>query len=191
MEYGYFSHGEIVAPVPMMPRFGDIGAWHTLSDEDRAEHGWYPCVIIDPRKDQRLYLKLPAVSEFKEDHFEVTYAYIEKGIYQVMEERLEVLQSAYESALDKPVIYKDRPYFVKHLPEFKEAVESGEEVVYVHTGLTSKWEASDARELVALLINYKQKCLGVRYEVQEQIKNSKTPEDVIKVDILKGFDKTE
>lgn len=47
MNYGTVKDGIITAPLAMRSTFEDIGAWHTLSDEQRAEHGWYPCDVLN------------------------------------------------------------------------------------------------------------------------------------------------
>lgn len=39
--YAYREDGNWVFPVNMRSRFNGVGAWHTLTDEQRAKHGWY------------------------------------------------------------------------------------------------------------------------------------------------------
>ena len=191
MHYGYFFEGEIVAPVPMCPRFNDIGAWHTLSDEERAEHGWHPCVVHDSRKDQRLHMRLPPLAEFKGDHFEATYSYVEKGLYLVMEEKLELLTSAYNAALVKPVLFLERLFTVNDIPALQEAVASRETTVYIESGLVVQMTANEAMKLTQDLLRHKQHCLRIRYGVQTQIKNATTPEEVVQVCVNSGFDQME
>lgn len=45
--YGIVADTNIVAPITMQSTFKGVGAWHTLTDEERAAHGWYPCEIIN------------------------------------------------------------------------------------------------------------------------------------------------
>lgn len=57
--YGYIEKGRIIAPVAMRSRFKDIGAWHLLTDEQRAEYGWYPCVVENEAFDARTQTRSP------------------------------------------------------------------------------------------------------------------------------------
>lgn len=191
MEYGYFFEGEIVAPVPMCPRFHDVGAWHTLSDDERAEHGWYPCVVHDSRKDQRLHMRLPSVAEFEGGVFEVTYNYIPKGLYQVMEERLEYLQSAFNAVVSKPRFHEFRHYTTKDLPAIEDALKGEGDVVWFESGLVVEMLRVSAARLRTELLHYKQQCLRVRYETQCKIKNATSPEEVVQVCVNSGFDQME
>ena len=43
--YAYRENGKWVFPVNMRSRFNGVGAFHTLTDEQRAKHGWY---VFDP-----------------------------------------------------------------------------------------------------------------------------------------------
>ena len=43
--YAYRENGNWVYPVNMRSRFNGVGAFHTLTDEQRAKHGWY---VFDP-----------------------------------------------------------------------------------------------------------------------------------------------
>lgn len=191
MEYGYFSGGEIAAPVPMCTRFKEIGAWHTLSDEERAEHGWYPCTVNDSQKDQRLYLKLPGVATFVDGHFEVTYDYTPKGLYQVMEERLENLQSSYIAALNRQHFHKSRHFCTKDIPAIQEALRGQGSTIWFESGLVVEMERNEALVLLQSLLDYKQLCLKARYETQCQIKNSTSPEEIVEICINSRFDQME
>lgn len=42
--YGYIETNKIIAPVAMRSRYKRVGAWHLLTDEQRAAYGWYRCV---------------------------------------------------------------------------------------------------------------------------------------------------
>ncbi|NNA16798.1 DUF4376 domain-containing protein [Pseudomonas lundensis] len=46
MNYGTVKEGIITAPLAMCSSFEGVGAWHTLTDAERAEYGWYPCVVL-------------------------------------------------------------------------------------------------------------------------------------------------
>jgi len=46
MIYAYKDDGKWTI-ASLMPRFRGIGGWHTLTDAERAKHGWYPCVEVN------------------------------------------------------------------------------------------------------------------------------------------------
>lgn len=47
MNYGTVNDGVITAPLAMCSSYEGIGAWHTLTDEQRAEYGWYKCDVVN------------------------------------------------------------------------------------------------------------------------------------------------
>lgn len=51
--YGIISKYNTVqeAPVNLRSRYKDVLAFHLLTDEQRKEHGWYPCVVINESYD--------------------------------------------------------------------------------------------------------------------------------------------
>lgn len=67
----------------MTSRFKGIGGWHRLTDAQRAEHGWYPCFLVneafDPETQSRS--SAPVKWEFDEEAKKVTatYALAEKS----------------------------------------------------------------------------------------------------------------
>lgn len=189
MNYGYFSNGEIAAPVSMCTRFNDIGAWHTLSDEERAEHGWYPCDIIDEDKDQRLFIKVLSRKELVEGRIIVSYEYLPRGLYSVMEDRLELLVSSYNNALNSDVVFNDQAFKVEHIQTLTDACRGGLDVYVDINGLLRKLDRDTAERILATLLEREHNLLALRYELQEKIKNSKSPEDVLQVDIQTGFNK--
>lgn len=49
--FGTVIGGLITAPLSMCSNFNGIGAWHTLTDEERAKYGWFPAEIINESYD--------------------------------------------------------------------------------------------------------------------------------------------
>lgn len=190
MQYGYFLNGEIAAPVSMCTRFNDIGAWHTLSDEERAKHGWYPCHIIDENKDSRLFNRLPPVKTFNEGVITLEYSYLPKSIYDVIEERLSVLKAAHTAALQAPLVLFEALYSVSDIPAIEAAINrSNEELVYVCQPTVKLLKKEDAKSILSSLYQREHDLLQERYLAQEGLKNALTPEAVLLIDLSSGFNK--
>lgn len=183
MYYGYFKDGEIVAPVQMCPRFDDIGAWHTLSDEQRALYGWHPCRLIDEQKDLRLHIKVEVSKTFSDSEFIVEYAYIEKDRYQVVTDRLQYLKTQYEELLQTPVQVGERFYTVAQRPDIESSIQRVEGYVYLLTDEVVRLTATEANNVVDELNKFENNLLTGRYLAQEAIKAAPSPEEVLAVDI--------
>ena len=84
--------GRITAPVAMRARFNDIGGWHTLTDEQRAEHGWYPCTLINEQYDPARQIRSidpVCVFDAEAKHVTATYTIVDKPLETVKRERKE------------------------------------------------------------------------------------------------------
>ena len=100
MNYGYIERNKIVAPVAMRSRFNNIGGWHTLTDEQRSEHGWYPCDVINEGYDALRQVR----STFPECTFDptakritATFTIVEKPLESVkVEQKQRITESRYE-----------------------------------------------------------------------------------------------
>jgi hypothetical protein len=100
MNYGYIERNKIVAPVAMRSRFNNIGGWHTLTDEQRAEHNWYPCDVINEGYDALRQVR----STFPEYTFDsatkritATFTIVEKPLESVkVEQKQRITESRYE-----------------------------------------------------------------------------------------------
>lgn len=89
MNYGYIKNGEIKAPVAMCSVFEGIGAWHTLTDQERAVHGWYRCEVVNESVDPLTQSRsdFPELS-FDGEKITAAYTVIEKSLETVRFERL-------------------------------------------------------------------------------------------------------
>lgn len=87
MNYGTVRDGVITAPIAMRSNFDGIGAWHTLSDEDRANYGWYLCDVINESVDPLLQSRsqMPELS-FDGQRITATYSIVEKSIETIKAE---------------------------------------------------------------------------------------------------------
>lgn len=92
MNYGFIKDGIITAPVAMCSIFNGVGAWHTLSDEERAEHGWYVCEVVNESvnalKESRS--ELPELA-FDGEKITAVYTVIEKSLETIKTELLAAL----------------------------------------------------------------------------------------------------
>lgn len=184
MFYGYFLNGEIAAPVQMCTRFGDIGAWHTLSYEDRAEHGWYPCRIIDEELDHQLYTRVEVGKKFSGSEFIVEYTYVPKGTHQVIESKLQLLDIIYKEAVETPVLVGEQFYKVKDQTLISEGLSKSDgDDVYILKGSVIKMSNIEALNLLSKLRKIENNLLVQRYDTQEKIKAAISPEEVVIIPI--------
>lgn len=98
--YGYIENNSIIAPAAMCSRFKGVGAWHLLTDEQRADYGWYPCVVVGEGYDAALQVR----SELPECVFDpetkiitATYKSIDKPIETIkVEQKQRITESRYQ-----------------------------------------------------------------------------------------------
>lgn len=98
--YGYIENNKIIAPVAMRSRFKGVGAWHLLTDEQRAAYGWYPCVVIGEGYDAALQVRseLPeCVFDPKTKTITATYKSVDKPIETIkVEQKQRITESRYQ-----------------------------------------------------------------------------------------------
>lgn len=92
MNYGFIKDGVITAPVAMCSIFNGVGAWHTLSDEARAQHGWYVCAVVNE-----------SVNSLKQSRSELPELAFDGekiiAVYTVIEKALETIKAEMVAAL--------------------------------------------------------------------------------------------
>jgi len=73
IDFAYKEGNKFIWPVAMRSRFNGVGGWHTLTDEQRATHGWYPIDytgnLYNPAAEDRLFVS----QELDGDIFKVVY----------------------------------------------------------------------------------------------------------------------
>ena len=101
MNYGTVNGRLIIAPLTISSKYTTpegvvIGAWHTLTDDERAEYGWYPCEIINEGYDPLTQTRtdLPELS-FNESKKLITakYTITNKLVDEIKDDFLEQLSS--------------------------------------------------------------------------------------------------
>ena len=93
MIYGTVINGSITAPLSMRSTFNGILAFHTLTDQERAERAnWYPCDVINEGYDSRTQTRsaLPELS-FDGERIKAEYTVTDKPLETIRQESLEVL----------------------------------------------------------------------------------------------------
>lgn len=92
MNYGYIKSGEITAPVAMCSVFEGVGAWHTLTDQERATYGWYRCDVLNESVNPVTQSRsdFPALS-FDGEKIIAAYTVIAKSVETIRSERLQTL----------------------------------------------------------------------------------------------------
>lgn len=92
MNYGTVIDGVITAPLTMCSNFNGIGAWHTLTDEQRAVHGWFPCLMVNEFFSvlKQVRSERPEMS-FDGQTITVFYAISEKSLATIKSELLAAL----------------------------------------------------------------------------------------------------
>ena len=91
--YGTVNGDLIEAPLTMRSTFGGILAFHTLTDQERAEQAdWYPCDVINEGYDARTQIRstLPELS-FDGERIKAKYTIADKPLETIRQESLETL----------------------------------------------------------------------------------------------------
>ncbi len=74
-------------------RFNDIGGWHTLTDEERAKHGWYPCVEVNAQYNPVTQIRSPAEFVLENNIVTATYTIWDKPESQIYNEAADEVRS--------------------------------------------------------------------------------------------------
>lgn len=91
MNYGTVLNGVITAPLAMESTFAGVGAWHTLTDAERAEHGWYPAEIVNEGYEPRTQSRFGPTLSFDGELITVTYTVTDKPLETIQNEDLDRL----------------------------------------------------------------------------------------------------
>ena len=99
MDYAYKKEDKIVWPIAMLSRFNDTGAWHTLSDEERAKQNWYPISYTNKTYDPKLQVRTLSSSELKDSVFFVTYDIRDKTLAELTKHKEEIIRAEFEESI--------------------------------------------------------------------------------------------
>ena len=93
MNYGTVKDSVITAPLTMRSNFNGVGAWHTLTDEERAEQAnWYPCDMVNEGYDSARQIRsTEPVLTFDGERIAATYTITDKPLETIRQESLETL----------------------------------------------------------------------------------------------------
>jgi hypothetical protein len=92
MIYAYKDNGKWVI-ASLMPRFRGIGGWHTLTDAERAEHGWYPCVEVNADYNPTTQIRSTPTFVLEDGVVTATYTIWDKPESQVYNEAADAVRS--------------------------------------------------------------------------------------------------
>lgn len=185
--YGYIENGQITAPVSMRSNFKGIGAWHTLTDEERAAHGWHPCEVIGEGYDHRLQIRsdLPNL-EFDGKKIIATYSITEKVIDEIRGEqasRLGEIRYAKETDLcsrEDRFLLKDKIDFLKT---------SGlSDIPWKWRGEWKRCTVADLEELWMAIGLHIDKCYRAESEVFNIVSETGSREDAADLDMSALFE---
>ena len=191
--YGYIENNRIIAPVAMRSRFKGVGAWHLLTDEQRAAYGWYPCVVIGEGYDAALQVRsaLPeCVFDPETKVITATYNVVNKPIEAVkVEQKQRITESRYQEevsgkTLDGVFYDTDRTTQVMLGNAFS-LVQFDPEIVEVD------WKSSDGSwtkvskehllEMAKIVGRHVQDCFSKECRLHKLIDACETKEEVIGV----------
>ena len=106
--YGYIENNRIIAPVAMRSRFKGVGAWHLLTDEQRAAYGWYPCVVVGEGYDAALQVRsaLPeCVFDPEAKVITATYNVVDKPIEAIkVEQKQRITESRHQEEVSGKIL---------------------------------------------------------------------------------------
>jgi len=92
MIYAYKDNGKWVI-ASLMPRFRGVGGWHTLTDAERAKHGWYPCVEVNANYNPTTQVRSTADFSFADNVVTAVYTIWDKPESQIYNEAADAVRS--------------------------------------------------------------------------------------------------
>lgn len=187
MVYGYIDGENIVAPVNMTSRFGNIGAWHTLTDEERAVHGWYPCEVIGEGYDPRLQIRSEApVLEFDGEKITATYQLTDRSIADIKDDLLDSLgQIRYAKEVEN--CSREDRFILKDKIDYLKAADI-ESIAWKWNGEWRQATSDDLQSLWLAIGLHIDKCYLAESEVFKIVLNAESREDAADLDVKSLFD---
>ncbi len=85
MIYAYNEKGKWIIS-SLMSRFRGVGGWHILTDEERAKHGWYPCIEVNANYNPTTQIRSPAEFVLADGIVTATYTIWDKPESQIYSE---------------------------------------------------------------------------------------------------------
>lgn len=195
--YGIIEGGKITAPLTMRSNFNGVGAWHTLTDEERAAYGWYPADVINESYDPRSQIRsIDPVNTFDGERIRAEYTITDKPLETIQSEDLDRLAdiryqqeisgvtsgdgiSQSSRRLDR-LLLADKISFMEANPSVK----------------TTNWKAENGRfqvdvdqlkELQSLVGFHVDQTYKAENAVAEMIQDAKSVEDLLAINVADEF----
>jgi len=103
-DFSYKKDNKYIWPVAMRSRFNGVGGWHTLTDEQRAVHGWYPIDYTDslynPATEDRLFVSQELVGGV----FKVVYVVRDLTLDELKAIKKGQLDKEFDTAAQRPIV---------------------------------------------------------------------------------------
>lgn len=181
--YGYLKDGEIVAPVAMCSRFNDIGAWHTLTDEERAVYGWYPCLVDNTPFNSSTQYKGSTKKELIDGVIHCTTPVFDKSLEAVRQETMQKIFDCVQLFKQVAITFKDCNFKLEDLSRLVELKGSSKEGVLVTCGIyVVKFTSKELNDLIQKLTKFQQKILTVQLEKQNMATLANTVGALVDID---------
>jgi hypothetical protein len=191
MNYGYIERNKIVAPVAMRSRFNNIGGWHTLTDEQRAEHGWYPCDVINEGYDAITQIRstLPElVFDNEAQRITATYTVTDKTLETIKREHKErITEDRYE---DEVAGISVNGQFVETDRASQTRIAQAQSLVQLDPTTAVNWKstngwailnATNITEIALAIGKHVQKCFTKEKELHSLIDECESIEEVLSI----------
>lgn len=198
MNYGTVIGGIITAPISMCSSFEGIGGWHTLTDAERAEHGWYPCDMINEGYDSSRQIRsTEPVLTFDGERIAATYTIVDKTFESIQGELLNAL-AAYRYGVECGVVVS--PGGVSQSCVRFERLLLADKLAFMTANpsvVTTAWKAggewfklthSELSELQTLVGMHVDKCYTAENAVAMQVFDAATVDDLLAINVASAFD---
>lgn len=192
--------GEVLkAPVNLISRYKDVRAFHTLSDEQRKEHGWYPCTVLNENYNPRLFSRNPPVYDFDGERVTVTHQNIPKSLEQVKAETLKLINEERNSFETQGFLYLGYIFQSdeRSVARIQGAVAAAQAAMVTGNALNLTWMTADNQPvemdiakilgMVVALAEHTNNLHQYARALKTQIEACETPEEVIAVDIYSDW----
>lgn len=189
--YGYIDGNKIIAPVAMRSRFKQVGAWHLLTDAQRAEHDWYPCDVINEGYDAETHSRseLPLLTFDKEaKRITAAYTILEKPLETVKREHKDRITVArYETEIGGILVDGQ---LIDTARTTQTRISQAHSLVQLDPTTTIDWksgagwevlDAATVTKLALTIVKHVQTCFSKEKELHDRIDACNTVDEVLAV----------
>lgn len=197
MNYGTVLNGVITAPLAMESTFAGVGAWHTLTDAERAEHGWYPAEIVNEGYDPRTQIRFGPTLSFEGELITVTYTVTDKPLETIQFESLDelaLIRYAAETGgvtspegINQPTTRAERLLLADKLA-FMRDNPSVTSTMWKASGVWNDLTTAQLGELQTLVGTHVNKCYLAEHAVALQVSAASTVSELVAINLTSAFD---